>query len=249
MEITGTIAGPAVAPVGGAEASPALDRGTIVRDGRLYHSINWFDYQSYPMAPTSLISVVDLRTDTVINQIEAPCPYLEPGTLDEAGNLYFSNWVYSPAATWINAQARACAVRLPAGSDALDPSWKLDFSAATGGHEAAAMEYLGSGRALLSVFREDNRAFDPTVTDAFDWVFDASWRFYTVDLATQWAAEIPSLGWHSGGYYASRIDGATFILVPGAGNTSTELYRLSDQGETTRVVNMDGWSTRVLRVR
>lgn len=101
---------------------------------------------------------LDIRTDSVVSQFEAPCPYLEPGTLDEAGNLYFSNWVYSPAATWINAQAKACAVRRPAGSDTLD-------------------------------------------------------------------------------------------LVPGAGYTSTELFRLSDQGQTTRVLGMDGWSTRILKLR
>jgi hypothetical protein len=169
--------------------------------------------------------------------------------LDEDGNIYFSNWVYSPAATLVNDQARACAVRIPAGSDALDPDFRLEFATVTGGHEAAAMEYLGGGQALLSVFREDKQAFDPALDDLSDWLFEESWRFATLDLETRETREIDALGWHSGGYYATRIKDETYLLVPGSGYDSTQLYRLSQTGDVTRILGTNGWSIRVLQLR
>jgi hypothetical protein len=249
MLITKTITGPAFAPTSGADAAAALDRGMVVRGDRLFHSVNWFDYTNYRMSPSSSIVVLDTTTDEVTSVLDAGCPYLEPGTLDEAGNLYFSNWVYSPAATLMNDQARACAVRIPAGQETLDLSWQLEFSAVTAGHEAAAMEYLGGGQALLSVFHEDNQAFDPQVDDVFDWVFGANWRFSLIDLDTRETRELDTVGWHSGGYYAARIDDMTYVLVPGDGYDSTVLYRLSARGDTTRVFDMKGWSTRLVRLR
>jgi hypothetical protein len=249
LAITGTITGPELAPVGAAEAAPAQDRGMVVRGQRLYHSINWFDYENYDMPPTSQIVVIDTETDSIIGSVDAPCPYLEPGTLDEDGNIYFSNWVYSPAATWVNDQARACAVRIPAGSDELDPDFRLEFADVTGGHEAAAMEYLGGGRALLSVFHEEKQAFDPAVDHPSDWLFGANWRFSMLDLETREAREIDALGWHSGGYYARRIQEQNYVLVPGTNYESTQLFRLSENGDVTRILGMNGWSVRVIELR
>lgn len=249
LSITGTITGPQMDPIGAALAAPAQDRGMIVRGARLYHSVNWFDYENYQMPGTSRVVVIDTETDTIISSADAPCPYLEPGTVNEQGDIYYSNWVYSPAATLVNDQARACAVRIPAGSDAPDPDFRLEFAAMTGGHEAAAMEYLGGGQALISVFHEEKQAFDPALTHPSDWLFGENWRFATLDLETGATREIEELGWHSGGYYATRIQDATYILVPGSGYGSTVLYRLSATGEVTRILGTDGWSIRVLQVR
>ena len=246
MTITGTITGPEIAPIDGIDPFPAQDRGMVVRGERLYHSINWLDYESYRMTPGSRIVIIDTETDTIVDELEAPCPYLEPGTVDEAGNIYFSNWVFSPMATLVNDQARACAVRIPAGSEELDPDFRLEFAAVTGGHEGAALEYLGRGQALLSVFREDRQPFDREQDDPSEWIFGSNWRFAVVDLEQRSAREIDALGWHSGGYYSTRIEGMTYILVPGTGYGSTELYRLTDSGDVTRILGTNGWSIRVL---
>jgi hypothetical protein len=249
LTITGTITGPEIAPVGAAEAAPAQDRGMVVRGQRLYHSINWFDYENYAMPASSRVVVIDTDADTIIDSIDAPCPYLEPGTVDEGGNIYFSNWVYSPAATLVNDQARACAVRIPAGSDSLDPDFQLAFADVTDGHEAAAMEYLGGGKALLSVFHEENQAFDRAVDHPSDWLFGANWRFAMLDLETRESREIDALGWHSGGYYANEIQGQDYILVPGPNYESTQLYRLSEAGDVTRILGTSGWSIRLIELR
>lgn len=39
------------------------------------------------------------------------------------------------------------------------------------------------------------------------------------------------------------------VLVPGQGYDSTVLYRLSPLGDATRVFDMKGWSTRLVRLR
>ena len=100
MEIRGTVTMPRLAPREGIDAAPSLDRGMIVRGDRLYHTVAWTDYKNYKMVSGSAIFVVDVKTDTFVEMLEAPCPDLNVATADAAGNLYFSNWVYSPRPPW-----------------------------------------------------------------------------------------------------------------------------------------------------
>lgn len=249
MEITGAVSLPNLAPRMAIDAAPALDRGMFVRDGRLYHTVAFSDYENYKMEPGSLIVVTDVVEDKVLEVIEASCPDLNVIDQDAAGNLYFSNWVYSPGATLVNGGAPACAMKMAAGETTIDTSWTTTFADVTGGHEAAALNMLDGGRAILSVFMEDHQAFDPAQDDVFDWIFGANWKSYTFDLDTKAVAPVTGLDWHSGGYYASRFDDRTYILLPGDGYTTTTIYELGDDGSAALKLHSNGWATRLFRVR
>jgi hypothetical protein len=201
------------------------------------------------MVGSSVILVTDIAQHEVLATLEAGCPDLNVVDRDASGNLYFSNWVYSPAATLLHEDARACAVKIPSGKLAIDESWTTVFADVTGGREAAALSVLESGQALVSVFFDDHAPFDAAKDDIFGWVFGANWKSYTLDLASKKAREVTGLGWHSGGYYVSAFDDTSYVLLPGDGYKTTAVYELGDEGSAQLRLETQGWATRLFRVR
>jgi hypothetical protein len=249
LEITGTIPLPELPARELIEPAPSLDRGMIVRDGKLFHAVAFTNYKDYEMVASSAILVTDIAQGKVVQTIEASCPDLNVVDRDASGNLYFSNWVYSPAATLLHEDAKACVIKIPSGKAEINESWTTTFADVTGGREAAALSVLASGRALVSVFFEDNQPFDAATDDIFAWVFGANWKSYTLDLGNKAASEVHGLGWHSGGYYMSRFDEKSYVLLPGDGYTTTTVYELSEDGSASPLLHTNGWATRLERVR
>jgi hypothetical protein len=249
LEITGEIPLPVFEPVDAIMPSFAGDRGMVVRGDRLFHAVNWLDTENYRMAPTSRIVVVDLERDEVIDTLEVDCPDLDVGDLDEKGNIYFTSWVYAPAATVLSGDSNACLVRIRAGSESIDPDWTISFQDITGGHEAATVAYLGRGKLLTSVFYEDNQEFDPNRDEMFDWIFGNNWKMHTIDIETKTLGDVDGIGWNGGGYYPTRFDDLTRVLVPSDSYTTTAMYAISDDGSVTPELEMSGWSTRLFKLR
>lgn len=254
LAITGTIPYPPI-EVRRGDVTPhyAYDRGGVLRDKYLYIPVSWLDPDSFHIEPDSRIVVFDTETDQVAKVISAPCPFLEMGTKDEAGNLYFSSWTYQPAATVALGVARGCAVKIPAGSEELDPSWTFNIADATGGHEGSALHYIGNGQALMSVFHEEKSPFVQGTTKLSDFAFGPNWTFAILDLTTRKVTrELTDLGYHEGSYYAPVIDGRTVLLTPqpnSAGENGTTYYTLLPDGTAKRGLELPGWSTRAIRVR
>jgi hypothetical protein len=250
LEITGTIPLPITGKRQGIDSFWAYDRGAVVRGNRFFHSVSWLDYKTYQMLDQSEIAVIDTDTDKLVKVLSSPCPNLDGATVDDGGNIYFSNWIYSPGSTLTGKGGKACVTRIAAGSEELDPSWSMKLADLTGGHEAAALRMLGPGRALVSVFHEGNQPFDPSKDDVSTWLFGNNWKFWTVDLTARAAQEVSGVGWHAGGYYSERIDGRTYLLVPGDQYASTNIYVLGADGQAHPIIsNAPGWSTRLYKVR
>ena len=245
LEITGTIPFPELPARDGIEPFATLDRGVVLRDGKLFHAVSWTDTTDYKMSDSSQIMVIDTDRDEVVDVLDVPCPDINVATDDGQGNLYFSNWVYSPAATLINAGAKACAVKIPEGSDQIEPSWTVTFDEVTGGHEGANLVFAGGGKALFSVFREDRNQRESD-GDIFDWLFGMnSWDFASLDLETHEVTELPQLGTQGGGFYAYQIEDRMLLLAPQDDYASMAFLALDAQGEATEVLRTDGWSTRI----
>lgn len=233
----------------GLDAHISYDRGFVVRGNRIYSVVSWSDVTNHKMAATSAIVVLDATTDAVLDVVDAPCPFLDVGTKDDAGNIYFSGWVYSPGATLVNGGAKSCAVKVPVGSDTIDPAWTLQMASITGGHEASALTYIGSDTFLLATFHEEKSPFNPATMKIDEWIFAASWRYGTYNQKTKEYKELPDLGWHSGGYYSARLDGQFYLLTPGANYDSTTYFQLNADGSSKKGISMDGWSTRAFKLR
>jgi hypothetical protein len=247
LEITGTLAFPDdVQPRDGIEPNLAVDRGAVVRGDRLYATLTWTDTENLNMLPDSRIVVVDVENDEVVDVLEVPCPDLNVADSDEEGNLYFSNWVYSPGATLLYGDEPACVVRIPAGSEQLD-SFRYDYADATG-HEGAVMSYLGDGKWLYSTFLGDPAEHDPD-DDWFDWLFGDTWQLDVLDVDNGTTTKVSGIPQNGGGYYASRFDDVTHVLIPEESYTATSVYALDSNGKATRKLHTRGWSTRLFKLK
>jgi hypothetical protein len=247
LRITGTVPFPDVAEREGIVPYVGLDRGAVVRDGRLYHVVGWSDTENLDFLPDSRIVVMDIETDTVVDVIEVPCPDMSTADRDEAGNLYFSNWVYSPGGTLLEHGPKACAVRIPAGSETID-DWRFSYDEVTG-HEGAVLGYLGDGQFMFSSFLGDPAAYDPKSDDWFDWLFGDTWQLQTLDPKTLATRPIEGAPKNGGGYAASRFEGLTHVLIPGESYASTTLYGIDADGVAHKETETNGWATRLFKVR
>lgn len=123
----------------------AFNRGTVVRDNFVFQPYHWRDGDFYNFADTSKIVVYNTDDNSVENVIEAPCPGLDVGTRDAAGNVYFTSWVNAPAAPVIEGEEEThslCAVRIKAGETTLDEEWTQDLADMTGGRVVLSLIHI-----------------------------------------------------------------------------------------------------------
>jgi hypothetical protein len=136
LEIIGDIPGPSELHREGwsLETTPG-----VVRDGLLFRTFDWANYDEASYVPDFLLAIYDVETDELLEMVEETrCPV--PGNLvhqDEAGTIYFSNWVWPVAGALMREAASPCVLRINPGERRFDPSWTLDYADVTGGREGA----------------------------------------------------------------------------------------------------------------
>jgi hypothetical protein len=248
MTITRSFPFPELADRGGLTlAGPTADRSSVVRGDRAYVPFYWADWTNYVLSEDSVVLVFDTTTDTLLDVISVPCPELNFVSVDDVGTIYFSNWGYSVMPTLLDGKARACAVRIPPGSDQLDAGWKLTFADVTEGREAATLRWIGGGKALVTVFHQERVELTPDA-DRYALTDSANWTLWSYDLATGAAAPFEGLGWHSAGLYGTRVDDKAILSVPSGDYASTATYTLAPDGTVAKLWESVGWQTRLFKV-
>jgi hypothetical protein len=221
----------------------------MVRGNRLYRSLYWADYNLAELSTDHVLLVYDLTTDRLLEVVpEARCPGLGNRThMDEAGNIYFSNWIWNLAGILMRGAPDSCVLRIPPGSDRFDPSWSLSFTELSGGHHGGMFTYIGGGKGLVSIFDETRTSFDAT-TDPFAYAGSGNWSIWNVDLATRTGAPVEGIPPNAGAYTPALLDGRLFLLVPQAGWAVADLYEVRD-GKGTPGLKIPGWSYAIEKVR
>lgn len=228
------------------ESSPAA-----VRDGVLYRTVNWVDYDTAEYSTDYLLVRFDTETDEIIDMVpETRCPV--PGNLtytDEVGNIYFSNWVWPVAGTIMRGAPDPCVLRINAGEDGFDPDWTFEYQDVTEGRHGAMFTYLGDGQALVSAFYEDRTSFDDE-TNPWDYVGSMNWRVWNVDLTTLESSPLEGLDYNAGAFTPAVLGGRQYLLVPGGAeeNWATQMYEVVD-GRAEARARLPGWSYQIVQVR
>ncbi|UJR86660.1 MxcI [Sandaracinus amylolyticus] len=225
----------------------SFDRGAVAREGRVLHPHYFADDDYYRFAPASQIAVIDTATGEAREVLEAPCPGLDVASVDEAGNAYFSNWVFSaPAPHFDESAPRPCVVRVPADRDAVDTTWTRDLSTLVGDRPTAAFRYLADGVALVAVLHTEELPADVVPGQA---ALATAWRLWRVDTTSWTAAPIDELGLFSGGYYAFRVGGdRTIVLLPTNDYGSTSAYEIGAEGAPTLRFTIPGWAYQLVEL-
>jgi len=241
LEIEGTIEIEGLEPRGNLKPRAALaDRSNVVSNGKLYRPIYWTDDDYAGRTEDSLIVVIDTATDEVVNKIKVDATGLDYGTVDDAGLLYFSTWTGSVGTRLaLDTPPTAFAV-----IDPEDDSVKsvTQFARVTGGHEGAAMKYVGEGQFVFSVYdetRSDLARKTPSEVSALP-----NFQVWLYDSKTHDAAALDAIDWNSGAVYYSSVAGKVYALVPGEDWAHTKAYTIED-GNAELAFEVTGWSLRV----
>jgi hypothetical protein len=222
-----------------------------LRDGLLFRTFNWVNYDTAEYSTDLLLGIYDVQTDELLELVqETRCP--APGNLvhqDEAGNIYFSNWIWPVAGTLMRGAPASCVLRVPAGSTRFDPDWTLAYPELTDGRQGAMFSYLQDGKALFSVFYDERTSFDQT-TDPWSYVGSMNWRIWNVDLGSRTSSPLDGVDFNGGAFTPVQFDGRLFLMVPGGEEVSyaTQLYEVVD-GQATPYVKLPGWSYQFVKLR
>jgi hypothetical protein len=246
MTITGVIEPPAEFTREGlvVETSPPAVRGN-----RLYRAIFWANYDTAEYSQDQLFAVYDLDTDKLIETVAGTrCP--NPGNLvhaDEAGNFYFSNWIWPIAGTLMKGRAENCVLRIGVGSDRFDADWSLDYQELSGGKQGAMFSYLANGRGLVSIFDDSQVTFDET-TDPWKYAGSPYWSIWSVDIAARTAAPIDGLPLSAGAYTPLQFADRSFVMLPKSDWSETRLYEITGNSATPGMI-VPGWSYMIEKAR
>lgn len=184
-----------------------------MHDGKFYLSLYWTDEGFADRSDDSVLVVVAVATDTVEGTISANCPGLKYATVDDAGQLHFSNWTGGPGTYFVLGTAQNCIASInPATREVTTRT----FASIANGHEGAAFEYAGNGQFVMSIF-DEVRADAANADEPFGMVGGTNWQLWTYDSATDEAAPIEAVDWNSGApglswREAQRTVPATFWL-------------------------------------
>lgn len=245
MEITGEIPGPDIGREGYSFESIAIVRGSL-----MYRVFTLLNYDTWEfLAAPQYLAVYDVETDELVSLVEETrCPQLYSRPfVDESGDLYFSNFIWTPALSLTSDYPKSCALRVKNGERTFDPDFRLDFADITGGREAGILRYLGNGTALLDVFQHERATIDAN-TDAQELANTTNWRLWSVDLGSKTGAPLESFGFKAAGYQDVQVDGRTFLMVPNEDYSETTSYEVLG-GDVLQRFKIQGSSYFMARVR
>ncbi|MEM9730323.1 MAG: hypothetical protein AAF997_17210 [Myxococcota bacterium] len=248
MTVVESVALPELAaPPGTRTRLSFADRAAVLRDGLLYHVVHWSSQDLSVYAPDSAIVVFDPEADALVDVIDAPCPGLDVATQDDAGNLYFSNWVFSVGTHLLADGAANCVVKIPAGSDTLDDEWTTDWSDLSGGNEGGALRWVSGPIGAVTVFHDEDVTIDGT-QDPEGYIASENWSLDFLNLEDRTMTTIEGIERNSGAFYTARIGDRTFALVPAADYATTTVYELTPGEPAARAYEINGWSLRLFEL-
>lgn len=251
MEILGTVTLPELENRDGLRPTfGTADRGSVIQDGKLFQPVAWTDLAFARRDPSSVILVIDIERQEFIDTIEAPCPGLAYGSVDDEGNVYFSPWWHGVGATLVLDAAQTCTVVVDPAT--LTVSEVLNFSDLAEGRQGTGMRHIGNGNLVFTAFHEEEVDVEAAIEqgDPFSILETTNWRLWRYDRESGTASVIEDVPSNNGGIYWFEIDGISHALVPTGFYSDTAVYRFDPDGDGAEVLfDYPGWALRLFRVR
>jgi len=220
----------------------------FVRGNRLFRTVFWSNWDEEQTSSEQYLAVYDTDTDKLIAlDAETRCPGLSNlVSQDEAGNAYFSNWIWNVGESILREAPKSCVLQLPADSEGFDPDFRLDYAALTDGREGAVFNYLADGQGVMSIFYEE-QATATAETTPNELVSVPAWKVWSVDLNGE-AAPLEGLDWMLGAVTPLRLDGRSLLMVPGEDWSIIHVHEIVD-GRAEPRFDIPGWSYQFVKVR
>ena len=246
MEITGTVPWPELDFEDGLDPfNSYTDRGGVVVDGLLFHSIYGHDKNFTYFGDVSYMLVYDIATDELVDTIELPCPMMDTATLGDDGFLYASGWSYMPLSYEAGYSDTNCAVRIDVATRTLDSAWTFDYAAATGGDQGSGLRAIVGDDGIFAAFHGTGVKAVPGMDI---WELDAGendWELYTLALEDK-VATPTGIAMSDGSYYESHVGDRYFVYLPGVADT--QVYERTANGFVPGL-QAKGWMSRLFELR
>lgn len=118
-----------------------------------FGSNDWTQYPNMPVYQKSLVAVIDYNTMTVEKSLEdtrttgmgGSNVYAPASFVDENNDLYFA----SDPVNVYDYKSPSMLYRIKSGSTELDPAYAINYTAESNNEMAAAMWYIGNGKAIV----------------------------------------------------------------------------------------------------
>jgi hypothetical protein len=217
---------------------------------RVYYSASWYDYDSrkgYEKAALLTFPSADAEPrfevleDGRCGITSSVAPFA-----DEAGDIYFAgDWYLGLNQIGVatgQAPTPACLLRVPAGTNTVDPDYYVNLLRAADARAMTAAFYLGEGKWLLNVWPNSAPPLSAAEIEADPEAYFSAKSFeYVVIVDLLEGTRIPVSGLPRGSYGGVTpmfMDGLPYIqLFPAnGGETGALLYRVSASGEARRVL-------------
>lgn len=250
MVILGVMADSALVPErDGLQLDATFNRQPRRRPGPVLKPFYYRDSDWYLFGQTTSIAVYDPVTHEERSIIDVPCPSLEVPSQDEAGNTYFSSWTYGPVLGLYGLGPELCVRRITPDSR-LDESWTPDLAAWTGGNPVHVFRYMRDGKGIGTVIRVDEVDIDFSVYDEKEALeLDNHWGLWLFDLEAETARPIEGVDGIAGGFFYAEFDGRSFVAVPNAEWSRSQVYEIDTEGTATPRFESTGFINDWIRVR
>lgn len=230
MEVVGAI------PIGGLECvdGPPEFGFPIEREDGFWFTRSCSDNE-LTVSGSSLVHL-NPETDEVTVTHDPRCMGMKVGFMANSGDAY---WFSDPQPAMVRSLLEAdiprdCAMRLPAGETAFDPSWYLDLSSRSGGVAVVASVPAGDSKIWVKSFVA-SAVTESIPVDQIDWGVLA-WRWGLLDVESDVMIE-PDNDADLIGYFGTAllIDGRSYIPASNDTFTETTLLELTTQGFRERL--------------
>jgi hypothetical protein len=225
---------------------------TPIRRGTdLVFSVGWFDWIEHDtvLAETGLV-VLDTVTDTVKRyDVDARCGGMTQAIEVASGDAYFVSSALAGAAYRVGRLAsKPCALRLPRGADALDPSFAvmLDTLAAGAivGEPAPA-----SGDELFVRVLDDGLIEVKDDSHTWDLTGQSAWRWARWNVATNELRMVSDLPPSTADVFWFRLDGKVYASETKSDYSETTLIDLLAPEGSRRAITLPGFLQNIAHVR
>jgi len=250
MEIVNTIPFPDEIP-----QSPQADRPIVDQNGRVFLALAGLDFTTFQVAPGATVAIVDPVAETVTVVTDETAPAGNVGTIDDAGDYYFTANSYFGIGHNFNIELQPSPVilRINNGESEFDPTFRLDGADTNVDEFPDILHYTIFGNRYVVGAHDDSNG---NLADNPGGLFAA--------LAGPWQLWIGNVN-NLDGIRVQENEGELFLFAPfvvdGEFYTSptfidersaddpAPLYRITDNGTLELVNQTVGFIRRVGRIR
>ncbi|MEM9720059.1 MAG: hypothetical protein AAGA10_12450 [Bacteroidota bacterium] len=235
--------------------SPQADRPIVDFNGRIFLALAGLDFTTFQVTPGATVAIIDPVAETVTVATDETAPAGNVGTLDAAGDYYFTANSYFGLGHNFNIELQPSPVllRINNGTSEFDPNFRLDGAATNVDSFPDILHFtISENRYVVGVHDDTNGSLSENPGGVFG-AFSAPWQLWIGDSNNLDAIRVQENEDELFLFAPFVVDGEFYIsptfIEERSADDPAPLYRVTDNGTLELVNQTVGFIRRVGRVR